>query len=245
MEKVTLYGIAVSAFVAKVRIALDLKGVTYVEVVPPEGYGSSAYRALVPAGSVPGLVHETAQGPVRLSDSNAIVEYIDEAFAGPALIPAGPPARAETRMLMGFHDTRLEAAARALFPLIKAGGAKAGGARKVDKRSGPEQAALAAGMDGIEAACARLDAILAAAGSEAGTGAGSGATPGLAGSLAYPVTLQMASMMASALGSRLTLPARVADWAAATAALPEVARSLDLARDAMEVWMAGFAHGQR
>jgi hypothetical protein len=54
MADITLYGVPVSAFVAKVRIVLDMKGMTYTETAPPGGYGSPAYRALVPAGSVRG-----------------------------------------------------------------------------------------------------------------------------------------------------------------------------------------------
>ena len=48
--QIILYGIGVSAFVAKVRIVLDLKGLAHEETPPPGGYGSEDYRALVPAG---------------------------------------------------------------------------------------------------------------------------------------------------------------------------------------------------
>jgi len=56
MTSITLYGVAVSAFVAKVRIVLDMKGLIYTELAPADGSGSSSYRAIVPPGSVPGLV---------------------------------------------------------------------------------------------------------------------------------------------------------------------------------------------
>ncbi|MEL6233033.1 MAG: glutathione S-transferase N-terminal domain-containing protein [Pseudomonadota bacterium] len=225
MDKVTLYGIAVSAFVAKVRIALDLKGVAYDELPPPEGYGSAAYRAIIPAGSVPGLVH----GAVRLSDSNAIIEYLDERFAGMSLLPESPAGRAAARLLMGFHDTRLEAAARALFPLIKAGGAASPAA---------VEAGVAEGVAGIEAALERLRGVLE--GLAEAPGMGEGARAGGAGSLGYPVTLQMARMMAQELGRPLHVPEPVSGWVDETAALPAVARSLSIARQAMEAWMAGF-----
>ena len=138
MAEITLYGVAVSAFVAKVRIALDAKGLAYDEAAPPDGYGSAAYRVIVPAGSVPGLV----VGGRPLHDSNAIVEYLEEIAPAPALLPEDPYDRARARALLGFHDTRLEAAARALFPVVKR-----------DWRAEPE--AVAAGVDGIEAALER------------------------------------------------------------------------------------------
>ncbi|MEM8739857.1 MAG: glutathione S-transferase N-terminal domain-containing protein [Pseudomonadota bacterium] len=221
MDKVTLYGIAVSAFVAKVRIALDLKGVAYDELPPPEGYGSANYRAIIPAGSVPGLVH----GEVRLSDSNAIIEYLDESFPGMPLMPQRPGGRAGARLLMGYHDTRFEAAARALFPLIKAGGAASA-------------AAVEDGAAGIEAALERLSGILE--GLADAPAMAEGAEPGRAGSLGYPVTLQMARMMADDLGRPLLVPQPVLSWVDETSALPAVARSLTIARQAMADWMAGF-----
>ena len=136
MADVTLYGVAVSAFVAKVRIALDFKGLPYREVPPPGGYGSDDYRAIVPAGSVPGVVIDGR----ALHDSNAIIEYLEDIIPAPALLPSDPFDRAKARALLGFHDTRLEASARALFPLIKR-----------DWRTEPEAASERARPTGWEA----------------------------------------------------------------------------------------------
>lgn len=209
MDEVTLYGIGVSAFVAKVRITLDFKGIAYRELPPPDGYGSTAYRAAVPAGTIPGLVH----GQLRLSDSNAIMEYLEEAFPEPALMPADMSGRARVRMLLGFHDTRVEAGARALFPLIKT-------------RDGDPAPAIAA----LEASLERLVAM------REGVAAGA---PSLA-DIAYPCTLQMAQLMAAELGARVDVPRAIAGWVEGTSAIPAVARSLSIARTAMESWMAGF-----
>ena len=142
MAEITLYGVAVSVFVAKVRIALDVKGFAYEEAPPPDGYGSPAYRAIVPAGSVPGIVIDGRP----LHDSNAIVEYLEEIRPAPALLPADPYDRARARALLGYHDTRLEAAARALFPVVKR-----------DWRAEPET--VATGVDGIEAAVSLAKAV--------------------------------------------------------------------------------------
>ncbi|MEO0682639.1 MAG: glutathione S-transferase N-terminal domain-containing protein [Pseudomonadota bacterium] len=208
--KLVLYGVAVSAFVAKVRIALDLKGLDHEERPPPGGYGSAEYRAVIPAGSVPGLTVDGAP----LHESNAIAEFLDEVVPEPPLMPADPLARARARALLGFHDTRVEAAARAVFPLIK---------------TDPSAEAVEAAASGIEAALARLADLLP------------GAPPGpTLAQLAYPCTLQMAGLMTGALGRPLKVPAPVAAWTDAVAPLPAVQRSLTLQADAMRTWMAGF-----
>jgi len=113
-EMLRLYATPVSVYSCKVRLALALKGLEWDEVAPPGGYGSAAYRALVPQGTVPAIDHD---GFV-LAESDAIVEYLDDIGAGRPLLPAGPQPRARARALSRFIDTRLEPAARALFPLV-------------------------------------------------------------------------------------------------------------------------------
>lgn len=83
----------------RVRIALVLKGVT-VEQVPVhlvrgggEQHGA-AYRAINPQGRVPAL--ELDDGTV-LVQSPAILDYLDEAYPDPPLLPGGAVARAKAR----------------------------------------------------------------------------------------------------------------------------------------------------
>ncbi len=216
MAEITLYGVAVSVFVAKVRIALDVKGFAYEEAPPPDGYGSPAYRAIVPAGSVPGIVIDGRP----LHDSNAIVEYLEEIGPAPALLPADPYDRARARALLGYHDTRLEAAARALFPVVKR-----------DWRAEPET--VATGVDGIEAALARLADMIDPAPFLFG------AAPTIT-DMAYPPTFQMAEMLAAELGRPLTLAPKLAAWRDAAAKHAPVERSLAMAGRAMQAWLAGF-----
>lgn len=216
MPEITLYGVAVSAFVAKVRIVLDMKGLAYREAPPPDGYGSAAYRALVPAGSVPGLIVDGRP----LHDSNAIVEMLEEIAPTPPLMPAGAYERARVRALLGFHDTRLEAAARMLFPVVKG-----------DWRASPE--AADAGVAAIETALVRLEDLIAPAPFV------TGAAPSLA-DIAYPVTIQMAEMLAAEVERPLRLAPAIRRWRDETAGIDAVARSLAITRDAMETWLAGF-----
>lgn len=214
--RITFYGVAVSAFVAKVRIALDLKGLAYEEVVPPDGYGSPAYRAIVPAGSVPGIVIDGQP----LSDSNAILEWLEDIAPDPPLYPCDPYRRAQARALLGYHDTRLEAAVRQLFPVVK-----------TDWRANRDLATP--GLTAIDAALERLDAMITPDPYLAGT------EPSIA-DLAYPVTVQMARMLADELEHPLDVPPRITGWTDAAATHPACARSFGIAGVAMETWLAGF-----
>ena len=108
---ITLYNVAVSSYGAKVRIILRHKGLEWTETPPPDGYGSEAYRWIVPAGTVPAIIHDG----LTLADSEAIAEYLDEHVPAPAMMPDDITARARARELSRFHDTRLEPVLRSYF----------------------------------------------------------------------------------------------------------------------------------
>jgi glutathione S-transferase len=113
-----LYGSDHSLYCSKTRILLNHKGLDYREESPPGGSTSAAYRQIVPSGNLPALVH----GDLVLSDSEAIAEYLEEAFPTPRMMPTSLDYRAKARERGRFHDTRLEPALRGTFALVKAGG---------------------------------------------------------------------------------------------------------------------------
>lgn len=82
----------------RVRIALNLKGLDYepatVDLLADE-QKSPAYRAINPLGLVPAL--ETREGV--LTQSLAILEYLEERYPEPPLLPADPVARAHVRSM--------------------------------------------------------------------------------------------------------------------------------------------------
>ena len=115
---ITLYNVPVSSYGAKVRIILQHKGLDWTEAAPPDGYGSAAYKRIVPAGTVPAIIH----GGLTLADSEAIAEYLDESFPTPPMMPADVTARARARELSRFHDTRLEPVLRSFFGQVAPSG---------------------------------------------------------------------------------------------------------------------------
>lgn len=86
----------------RVRIALHLKGLSYdyIPVHLAKGeHHSDAYRALSPDGLVPVLDVEGDPDHALLSQSMAIIEYLDETHPQPPLLPPDPLGRAWVRAL--------------------------------------------------------------------------------------------------------------------------------------------------
>jgi maleylacetoacetate isomerase len=101
--ELTLYGYWRSSAAYRVRIALGLKGLAYrqesVHLVKDGGQQHAAeYRDLNPQELVPLLVDER-NGGARIAQSLAILEYLDEVFPVPALLPGDPAHRAQVRAL--------------------------------------------------------------------------------------------------------------------------------------------------
>lgn len=110
----TLYSDPVSLYCAKLRVMLRHKGLDWEELPPPGGYGSDEYRAIVPSGNLPGMIHDG----FMLADSEAIAEYLNEAFAAVPMLPTNIHLRAKVREKSRLHDTRLEPAIRTIYPHV-------------------------------------------------------------------------------------------------------------------------------
>ena len=100
-----LYGYFRSSASFRVRIALQLKGLPYdyraIHLVKGGGEQlGEAFRAINPEALVPVLVDESAEGgSLALTQSLAIIEYLDETHPQPPLMPADAVARARVRSL--------------------------------------------------------------------------------------------------------------------------------------------------
>lgn len=94
-----LYGYFRSSATYRVRIALNLKGVDYVNAfvhLRRDEHLTERYFAVNPQGFIPAL--ETDDGEI-LNQSLAIVEYIDETHPHPPLLPSHPGDRARVRAI--------------------------------------------------------------------------------------------------------------------------------------------------
>lgn len=95
---IRLYSYWRSSAAYRVRIALNLKGLDYetvsVSLTPGEAeHRSDAYRAINPQMLVPFL----NDGDVAIGQSQAILEYLEEAYPSPGLLPEFSAVRARVR----------------------------------------------------------------------------------------------------------------------------------------------------
>lgn len=92
----TLYSDLSNMYSHQVRIVLAEKGVTYeIELVDPNNLPEDLLE-LNPYNSVPTLIDRE----LALYNANIIMEYLDERFPHPPLMPVYPVARGNSRLMM-------------------------------------------------------------------------------------------------------------------------------------------------
>ena len=105
---IVLYDHPLSPYAQKVKIALREKGLAF-ETVAPGGLGAGGaggeFAKANPRAEVPALV----DGETAVFDSTVILEYLEDAYPTPALLPASAADRARVRMLEEVMDTHFEA----------------------------------------------------------------------------------------------------------------------------------------
>jgi glutathione S-transferase/GST-like protein len=103
MHSVTLYHWEPNANSGKPMLALMEKGVAfnshYLDLLSFDQH-KPEYLAVNPQGTIPAMVHE---GHV-LTESTAMMEYVDEVFPGPPLMPEDPRDRWRVRWWMKLMD---------------------------------------------------------------------------------------------------------------------------------------------
>jgi glutathione S-transferase len=105
---IKLYDHPLSPYAQKVRIALREKGQAFEALLPGGlGAGGAAGEFLdaSPRAEVPALI----DGEVHIFDSTIILEYLEDRFPTPPLLPAGAAERARVRMIEEIMDTHYEA----------------------------------------------------------------------------------------------------------------------------------------
>jgi glutathione S-transferase len=104
-----LYGINLSTFTRKARLALAEKAIDYrLEVAP---MGSPQVRALNPLGRIPVL----DDAGLVIADSSVIIAYLERAYPARALYPESPAELARALWLEEYADTRLREATVPFF----------------------------------------------------------------------------------------------------------------------------------
>ena len=101
MNNLILHNYFRSSTSVRVRVALNLKSLPYeyaAYALLPDEHKSKAYLALNPQGLVPAL-EITGETPAIITQAMAIIEYLDEVYPEPTLMPADPLGRARVRSL--------------------------------------------------------------------------------------------------------------------------------------------------
>ena len=106
-----IHGARPSPFVRKVIAFAAEKGIPVEVRMAGFGRGADGYLNGSPFGKIPAL----EDGDFLLSDSTAIVTYMDAVKPGEEMIPAEPKARARTIWFDEFGDTIVQAAGQKIF----------------------------------------------------------------------------------------------------------------------------------
>lgn len=112
-----LHGFNVSNYFNMVKLALMEKGVEF-EVNNVHPSQDESFLAISPRGKVPCL--QTEQG--FISETNVILEYLEETQTGKSLLPQDPFRRAEVRALTKEIELYIELPARTCYPEVFFGG---------------------------------------------------------------------------------------------------------------------------
>ena len=107
-----LCGFHISNYHNKVRIVLLEKGIPFEEDAGCQPSQQDEFLARTPIGKVPFL---ELDGGRRLSESEVIFEYLEDAYPQKPLLPKDPFERAKVRELVKFIELHLELVARRLY----------------------------------------------------------------------------------------------------------------------------------
>lgn len=134
-----LYEHPLSPYAQKVKIALYEKGIPFEAVVPDIFGGSDLdFVASSPRREVPSLI----DGDTTVFDSTIILEYLEDKWPQPAMLPATPAERARVRMLEELCDTYYEAINWGLAEIRVFGRAKGALAEQMTARAGEQTAKM-------------------------------------------------------------------------------------------------------
>lgn len=136
-----LYEHPLSPYAQKVKISAREKNID-LDLRTPEGIGAGGvqgeFAAANPRAEVPALI----DGEARVFDSTIILEYLEDKFPSPAMLPATPEARAKVRMIEDVCDTQYEAINWGLGEIAWFGRATGDKAKEIQKRATDQTARI-------------------------------------------------------------------------------------------------------
>jgi glutathione S-transferase len=132
---IKLYEHPLSPYAQKVKIALYEKGIAFEAAIPNFLGGSDEeFTRTNPRLEVPSLV----DGDTTVFDSTIILEYLEDKWPQPPLLPAPPAERARVRMLEELCDTYYEAVNWGIAEIRVFGRAQGGLAERMLARAGEQ-----------------------------------------------------------------------------------------------------------
>jgi len=135
-----LYHQPLSPFCRKVRLVLAEKGIEVTLIEEKTWERRHEFLMLNPAAAVPVFVDRDA---ATIADSQAIIEYFEETFPSPPLMPKNPSDRAEVRRLIAWFDDKFhrEVTVNLLYERVH---------KKLSGKGYPDSAAVRAGASNIK-----------------------------------------------------------------------------------------------
>ena len=124
----------------QVRIALSEKDLAFELEHQRFWEAPDDLVALNPAGLPPVLVEDAETGRVALCETRAILEYIEETYPDPALLPSSPSERAEARRLAAWFDGKFNAEVNAYLLYEKL-------EKRIQSLGAPDMEAIRVGRD--------------------------------------------------------------------------------------------------
>lgn len=97
-----------SSYAQKVKMMLREKGIDFTVEIPA-GLGNGDKGSTLEKANVRVEVPTLIDGDTRVWDSSIILQYLEDKFPTPALLPQDPAARAKARMIEDVCDTQYEA----------------------------------------------------------------------------------------------------------------------------------------
>src|SRR4029453_9668467 len=141
---VVLHEHPLSPYAQKVKIALAEKGITF-ESRLPDILGGNVGEVAAPNPRLEGP--PLVDGDVAIFDSTIILEYLEDRWPTPPLLPAGAAERARVRMLEELCDTYYEAINWEIFEIRVFQRATGALADSLEQRAAAQRAGCNAYLD--------------------------------------------------------------------------------------------------